>query len=55
VELVHYDIVLGAVATYLETILDKLTAEDKAAWKRVLDVIKHIAVGEYEKAGIKPK
>ena len=56
VELIHYDIVLNAVASYLTKILpDKLTPEDNAAWRRTLDVIKHVAVREYDKAGIKPK
>lgn len=51
VQLVHYDIVLGAIHTFLGTFMGgKCKAEDAAAWGRVLNVIKLVAKREYGKA-----
>ena len=44
VELVHYDIVLGAITVFVESLLPaRLGAHEKAAWGRVLGVVKAVA------------
>lgn len=45
---VHYDIVLGAIAGFVESMLPaRLSAQEKAAWSRVLAVIKLTAAPVY--------
>ena len=40
----HYDIVLGAITVFVESLLPaRLGAHEKAAWGRVLGVVKAVA------------
>ncbi len=51
VELVHYDVVLGAIAVFLGSLLgnEKLTAADREAWQKVLNIIKLVAKDCYHR------
>jgi len=45
---VHYDVVLGAIGLFVESLLPaKFSVEEKAAWSRLLAVIKAVATGCY--------